>query len=79
MTHLNHSFQYGKLFSKSIEPLSRHGDANVTQNEHVYAMCCRPEVAGDIISGTNINTTESYAVLNFEAASFCSFRENQRR
>ena len=38
------------------------------QNEHVHAICCRPEVAGDDISGENVNTTDGYALLNFEAA-----------
>ena len=51
----------------------------MTQNEHVYASCCRPEVAGDVISGENVNTIERYALLNFEAASFSSFRENQNQ
>ena len=49
----------------------------MTQNERVYAICCRPEVAGDVVSGENVNTNERYAVLNFEVASFSSFRENQ--
>ena len=37
-------------------------------------ICCRPEVAGDVISGKNVKTVEGYAVLNFEIASFGSFR-----
>ena len=45
----------------------------MTQNEHVYAICCRPEVAGDVISGENVWTIEGYAVLNFEVAIFCTF------
>ena len=40
----------------------------MTNNEHVYAIHCRPEVAGDAISGGNEKTIEVYAVLNFEAA-----------
>ena len=44
----------------------------MTQNEHVYAMCCRPEVAGDVISGEDVKTIESCAVLNFEIANFSS-------
>ena len=47
---------------------------NMTQIEHVYAICCRREVAGDVISGENVKTIEGYTVLNFEVASFCSFR-----
>ena len=41
----------------------------MTQNEHVYAICCRPEVGGDIISSEKLKTFEGYAVLNFEVAS----------
>ena len=41
----------------------------MTQNKHVYAICCRSEVAGDVISGENVNTIEGYAVLNFEVVS----------
>ena len=50
----------------------------MTQNEHVYAIWCRPEVANDIISGENVETTKSYALLNFEAANN-SLRENQNK
>ena len=51
-------------------------DPNVTQIEHVYAICCRPEVAGYVLFGGNVKAIEGYAVLNFEAASFCSFQYN---
>ena len=47
----------------------------MTQNEYVYAVCCRPEVAGGVISSENVKTLEVYAVLNFEVASFSSFRD----
>ena len=47
----------------------------MTQNEHVYAICCQPEVAGDIISGADVQTIEGYAVLKFGVASFSSFRD----
>ena len=57
--------------------LLRNRDLNMTQTEHVYANSCRPEVAGDVISGENIKTTEVYALLNVEAASIRCFRENQ--
>ena len=45
----------------------------MTRNEHVYAICCRPKVVGDIISGKNAKAIEGYAVLNFEVASVSSF------
>ena len=47
----------------------------MVQNEHIYVICCRLEVAGDVISGENEKTIEGYAVLNFEVASFSSFRD----
>ena len=72
-------FQRLQNFSESVEPLARHRDPNFTQNEHVYAIVCRPEVAGDVVSIGNVKTVEGYAVLNFEAASFSGFRENQNQ
>ena len=59
-----------------MEPLSRNIDPNVTQNEHVYAIWGRPEVAGDVVSGVNVQTMEGYAVLIFAAPSMSSFRGN---
>ena len=55
-----------------LEPLSSHRDSNITQNEHVYAICCRPEVAGNVVSGENVKTIDGHAVLNFEIASLVS-------
>ena len=52
---------------------------NMTQNEHGYAIWCRLEVAGDVISGENVKTIEGYALYNFEAASISSFHENQNQ
>ena len=51
----------------------------MTQIKHVYAICCRPEVAGDVISSENVKTTEGYVVLKFEAASISSLLENQNQ
>ena len=51
----------------------------MTQNLHVYAICCRPEVGGEVISGGKIRTIEGYAVLNFEVAIFSSFRDIQNK
>ena len=45
----------------------------MTQNEHGYTIYCRPEVAGDAISGENVKNIEGYAVLNWEVSSFSSF------
>ena len=48
----------------------------MTQNEHVYVICCRLEETGDVISGEN---AKGNALLNFEAASIISFQENQNQ
>ena len=45
----------------------------MTQNEHFYAIRCRPEVAGGVISGDNVKTVERHALLYFEADSLSSF------
>ena len=50
----------------------------MTKNEQVYTICCRPEVAVDIISGENVNTTEGYALLNVEVDSFTSVRDSKK-
>ena len=51
----------------------------MTQNGHVYAISCRPEVAGEISSGGNVKTIEGYAVLNFDVATFNSFRDIKKK
>ena len=48
----------------------------MTKNEHIYAICCRPEVDGDC---GNVKTIEGYVVLNFEAASISSSWENENQ
>ena len=40
------------------------------------AMCSRPEVADDVISGTDVGTFRCYAYFNLRVAIFSSFREN---
>ena len=57
MKRLNDSFQKVN-FCESFEPLSRNHHPNMIQTEHVYAICCRPEVAGEVISGENEKTIE---------------------
>ena len=47
----------------------------MTQNEEVYAILCRPEVYGDVISSRIVNTLKGYVAVYFEAASFSGFRE----
>ena len=75
---MNDGFQNCKYFqNRLVEALSRSRDPNMTQNEHVCAICCQPEVAGDGVSGENVKTIDRYALLDFEAAIVRSFRENQ--
>ena len=50
----------------------------MTQNEHLHAICCRPEVASDVISCENAKTVEGYALLYFAVASSSSFGDIQR-
>ena len=51
----------------------------MTQTEHAYATWCRPEVAGDVISGRKAKTIEGYDVLNFETASLVVTEKNQNQ
>ena len=44
----------------------------MTQNEHVYAICCQMEAAGDVISNRSEKTIHSYVALNLEVASSTS-------
>ena len=68
-----------KGYTRGNEALESNRDPNMTHNEHVFAICCRPEATGDIISGENVTTIEGYAVLNFEVASLSSFRDIQNK
>ena len=52
---------------KSIEPLSGNRDPKTTQNEHVYAIFCRPEVYDDVIAGNDVYTFRQYACVNLTA------------
>ena len=71
MKFLNHSFQT----CKHVHNRLNHYREITTQNEHVYAICSRLGVVGDVISGEKVKTIESYAWLNFEVAISSSFRD----
>ena len=75
MKPLNHGFQRCKTLSELVEPVSRNGDPNVTQNLHVCTICCRPEADYNVVSGRNIKIIEGYLVVNFEVAISNSFRD----
>ena len=72
---MNHSFQNFKRFQNW---LNCHDPKSMTKNEHVYAICSRPEEAGGVISGENAKTIEVYAALNFEVASSTNSRDIQQ-
>ena len=55
-------------FSKSIEPLSRNRDQNMTQDEHVHAIL----VTGSRWRGHFWSTCKDYQWLRFEDASSSS-------
>ena len=50
----------------------------MSQNEHVYAICCRLEVDDAVISGQNVKTLEGYVMVNFEIVGFSGFRDIQK-
>ena len=56
-----------------VEPLSRNSHPKMTQNEHVYTICCRSEAASDVISGWKVVTDPGYIVVNFAVASSSGF------
>ena len=62
-----------QTFSQSVEPLLRNRDPNMTQNEHVYAICCRPEEGDDVISGQNGKTIDDYVSVNFQVVNTGGF------
>ena len=51
----------------------------MTQNEHVYEICCRPEVDDDFIPSRNVKTIEGYIVVSFEVASSSSCQDFSQR
>ena len=75
---LQHPFQNCKLFLKLIEPLASSCDPNMTQNEHVYVICCWPEAENDVISSQYVKTIEGYVLVNFEVASSSIFLDIQK-
>ena len=62
--------------------MNRYREINATRTlpkkEHVYAIYCRLEEDGDVVSGENVETTETDAVLNFEVVGLSSFRDIQK-
>ena len=71
---LNGSFQNCKLFCNRFN----HCREIVTRTwpkMNTFRICCRPEVAGDVISGGNVKTIKGDAGLNFEADSLSRFRD----
>ena len=57
------------MMMKSLERLSSYRNLNLTQNQHVCAICGGLEVAGDVISSRNLKSVESYMAANVEVGS----------
>ena len=55
MTPLNHSFQNFQNRKPFRNRLNRYRDPNMTQHEHVYAICSRQEIVDDVISGEDVD------------------------
>ena len=79
MKFLDHSFQDCKLLENLFIRYQEILTQTRPKNEHVYAICCRPGVPGDVISRGNVETIEGYPWMNFGSATFSSFRENQNQ
>ena len=63
---MNHGFQNSKAFENRLNPYREITTRIMTQNEHVYAICCRPEEVNDVVSSENVKTMQGSAVINFE-------------
>ena len=50
----------------------------MTQNGHIYAICCRQVVDDNGISSEHVKTLEGYAVLNLEFGCSGSFRDSPK-
>ena len=68
MKPLNHCFQNSTLFQNRLNHYREIATPSMTQNVHVYTICCRLEVVGDVIFTENVKTIEGYSLSNFEAA-----------
>ena len=47
----------------------------MAQYGHVHAICCRPEVTDDVISGQDVETFLHFIYVNLLVASLSSFQE----
>ena len=69
--------QFPKLltFSEYVESLSRNHDPKVTQNLHVFAICCRPEIDNDVISGVAVDNVGMDVPIKFGDSGSNRFRD----
>ena len=76
---LESDFEKLHALSKSVEQLSRNLDLNTTPNWYIYTIFGGPEVVGEFISSSNVNTTEGYKLVNFDVTIVSCFQENQNQ
>ena len=74
---LESPFPKPQICLESVEPLSINRDPKLTQKCIRLCHLLPTASSDDAISGGNVKSIDRYAVLNFEAARFSSFRENQ--
>ena len=57
VVELNNCYSYQRIiFHELYVVILRQKIATMTQNEYVCGICCRTEVAGDVISGENVKS-----------------------
>ena len=83
--HLNRPFKsYPVYIFEFGEQASRNPELNTIHNQHICAICRRPEVASDVLSDENVKAIHGYLLVNFMIASSSSFpyillRQRRRR
>ena len=65
--------------SKSIEPLWRNRDPRMTQNGHVYTICCQSRTRRDVISGRNVKCQEILKMQALAASEKIKKKSHWRR
>ena len=79
MKRLKQYLQNSKPFQSRLSRYREISDPNMTQNRHICAICCRPEVDCGDISGRNVRTIVVYILVNLEIASSSRFQDNREQ
>ena len=80
ITKLNDPCQKNdKAFRNRLNRCREIATRNMTQTEHVDALCCCLKIYDDAISGRNVKTLERNVVANLKVASSSNFRDFPKR